>query len=255
MAQGKRKGIVTYDREVLLASLMSSFRFQIDGSALSPEEVESRIQQVARRLDEVATEEFLLLDIEVHVVELSPPRGEEQDAPFERHANETRAPSATDEPRTRTRPTRPARSPGLLPPIETGSGLGQILSLDASRRRLDAITVRRELQDWAGPVLGPTAAAQALGLARATLDNWRRDGLIVALPKGQTQHLIPMDQFRDNRPLAGLDRVLQAADGSGMVAWHWLRTPHVDFEGQPPLLALQAGRVDEVRAAAERSLG
>ena len=136
-----------------------------------------------------------------------------------------------------------------------GSGLGPIVSLKEGRRRLGEFASPVPLETWAGPVREPVEAADHLRLPRATLDTWREAGTMIALPKGSGLYLIPMEQFHEGRPLPGLDLVLAAADGSAMVAWHWLRTPHVDFDHAAPLLALKDGRLEDVQAAAERSLG
>lgn len=111
------------------------------------------------------------------------------------------------------------------------------------------------VEHWAGEVLGPTKAADALGIRRSTLDNWRTKGVIIALPKGKAAHVIPMAQFVEGRPILGIDRVLEIAHGVASVAWSWLVTSHVDLDQKPPLHALSTGREDEVYAAAERSIG
>ena len=100
MARRRSKRVVIYDPEVLMASLMTSFTFQLDdGSAPPPEELERRLRRVARRLDEVVVEEFRRQDIEVQQVASGPSRSEDMEA------------------------------------VERGNGLGRVLSLEAGRRR------------------------------------------------------------------------------------------------------------------------
>jgi hypothetical protein len=136
-----------------------------------------------------------------------------------------------------------------------GEGLGELISAEQGRRQLTEIALATPLEHWAGPVLGPKDAAENLGVERSTLHNWRTQGRIIALPKGQSAHIVPMEQFVDRRPLPGLDRILKLASGNAMLAWRWLKTPHVDFEGEPPLRILAAGQEEAVCAVAERSLG
>lgn len=137
------------------------------------------------------------------------------------------------------------RGQGLPTPLSSEDGIAEL------RRR----SVQVPIDQWAGEVLGPTKAAEVLGVRRSTLDNWRTKGVIIALPKGKAAHVIPMAQFAEGRPVPGIDRVLEIAHGAASVAWSWLVTPHVDFDGKPPLHALSEGREKEVWAAAERSIG
>jgi hypothetical protein len=218
MSQPKSRPTVTVDRD----ELVRSFAFGGD--------LPQHLDQVIDRLLAVAKDELQVQGFDMRVA----PAGARQEVRRSRHIK-----GSTEQ------------DGGVV----RGSGLGQIVSLDEGRQRLAQLAKPIPLESWAGPVRGPTEAADYLGLSRATLDNWRKAGMIIALPKGLHQHLIPMEQFFEGRPLSGLGHVLAAADGSAMVAWHWLRTPHVDFTGAPPLLALRAGHIDEVRAAAERSLG
>ncbi len=66
--------------------------------------------------------------------------------------------------------------------------------------------------------LGPKAAARYLGVARSTLDNWRRDGLIIALPKGKNSHVIPLVQFVQSRPHRDVASILIKCDGDAIQA-------------------------------------
>lgn len=139
--------------------------------------------------------------------------------------------------------------------ILTGQGLPTPISSEEGLKRLREQAVQMPIEQWAGEVFGPKKAADALGIRRSTLDNWRTKGEIVALPKGKSAHVIPMAQFVDSRPLPGIGRVLEIAHGSASLAWSWLMTPHVDFDAEPPLHALSAGEEEAVCAAAERSIG
>lgn len=139
--------------------------------------------------------------------------------------------------------------------VLTGQGLPAPISSEEGMAQLREQAVQMPIERWAGEVLGPTKAAETLGIRRSTLDNWRTKGEIVALPKGKAAHVIPMAQFVEGRPLPGVGRVLEIAHGSASLAWTWLMTPHVDFDAEPPIRALSAGQEEAVCAAAERSIG
>lgn len=129
---------------------------------------------------------------------------------------------------------------------------------EMSLSRIRELALLVDPEEWAGDVLGPKAAAARLRIARSTLDNWRTAGLIVVIPKGRTGHVVPMAQFQARRPLAGLDRVLKAAQAGSRprpaVVWCWLTLPQARLAGQP-IEALRAGRVKAVAAAAARFFG
>ena len=162
--------------------------------------------------------------------------------------------------RGRSQPGMPAMEKRTDTPSDgtsvlTGQGLPAPISSEEGMERLRERAVQMPIEHWAGEVLGPTKAAETLGIRRSTLDNWRTKGEIIALPKGKAAHVIPMAQFVEGRPIPGVGRVLEVAHGSARLAWSWLMTPHVDFDAEPPLHALSAGQQDAVCAAAERSIG
>jgi hypothetical protein len=139
--------------------------------------------------------------------------------------------------------------------VGAGKGLGAVVAASEAATRLDAITHPVPLAAWAGEVLRPTDVVARFGIARSTLDAWRRKGLAIALREGIERHVYPAAQFAEKAPLHGIKPVLTSASGNGRVAWRWLLTPNVACNGLPPLERLRCGAVDEVAIAAERDLG
>jgi hypothetical protein len=130
-----------------------------------------------------------------------------------------------------------------------GKGLGGLLSRQEGLRRLDAITLRME--DWTGPVAGPGELESRLGIARSTLQDWRRAGSVIGLLKGTRKHVFPLAQFVDGRPVEGLAQ-LQAIIGNARSAWLWLVEPMAG--GRPaPLERLKRGEIGAVMALAREN--
>lgn len=151
-------------------------------------------------------------------------------------------PSA-DEPRNAT------EAPALE--RHTGTGLGDLLSLELGRERLAQYVQTRPLESWAGPVAGPGEIEKQLHVARSTLNEWHRRGAVIGLLRGERKHVYPLEQFVDARPMHGIGEVAKIAPDE-RAAWLWLRQPHGRFAMRPPLDLLKAGQRDAVIQAAER---
>jgi hypothetical protein len=132
-----------------------------------------------------------------------------------------------------------------------GTGLGDLLSLEQGRERLAQYIQTRPLESWAGPVAGPGEIEKQLHVARSTLNEWHRRGVVIGLLRGERKHVYPLDQFVDARPMQGIADVAKIAPDE-RVAWLWLRQPHGRFDMRPPLELLKVGRRDDVIQAAER---
>jgi len=133
----------------------------------------------------------------------------------------------------------------------SGTGLGKLLSLEEGRDRLARYFQTRPLESWAGPVAGPGEIEKQLHVARSTLNEWHRRGVVIGLLRGERKHVYPLDQFIDARPTQGIGDVAKIAPDE-RAAWLWLRQPHGRFDMRPPLDLLKAGQRDEVIQAAER---
>jgi hypothetical protein len=132
-----------------------------------------------------------------------------------------------------------------------GSGLGDLLRLAEGRERLANYVQTRPLASWAGPVAGPSEIEKQLHVARSTLNEWHRRGVVIGLLRGERKHVYPLDQFVDARPMQGIADIARIAPDE-RAAWLWLRQPHGRFDMRPPLDLLKAGQREEVIQAAER---
>ncbi|MBV8185711.1 MAG: hypothetical protein JOY64_38185 [Alphaproteobacteria bacterium] len=142
------------------------------------------------------------------------------------------------------RPTRPEGR------VLQGSGVGPVVSAAEGRRLLDAITIDNEAADWAeSELVGAGELVQRLGIARGTLDNWRKAGKIIALRKGLRNFVYPIRQFDRRRPVDGLDQVAEHF-ASAEETWEWLVAPNRMTDGKAPIDVLHAGDVRGVVSAA-----
>lgn len=131
--------------------------------------------------------------------------------------------------------------------VSRGVVAGETIDRRDGLKRLAAHALPVTLEEWAGPLAGAGELAAHLGIARSTLQDWRRNGAVVGLLKGTRKHLFPLAQFVDGRPVEGLAPVL-AIVGDPRTAWLWLIEPYA--RGGSPLEDLKRGRVATVIDAA-----
>jgi len=129
--------------------------------------------------------------------------------------------------------------------VGQGAGLGQPLSAEEGRARLAAYATPARVEDWAGPLAGPTELERDFGVARSTLHAWQKQGAVIGLLVGVRKHAFPTEQFVDGRPVSGLGAVVEAI-GEPRTAWLWLREPNPGLAGAAPLTRLKAGSIDKV---------
>jgi hypothetical protein len=120
--------------------------------------------------------------------------------------------------------------------------------------RARGVARRDELLAQAGGALSPAAVAERTGMSRQSVNNWRRKGQLIALPRGRRDFAFPACQFVEDRPVPGLDRVLAAsALRHPLSQLEMLLAPSPRMEGASPLALLRAGRVEDAVAVAAAS--
>lgn len=126
-----------------------------------------------------------------------------------------------------------------------GAGLGKVLSPEEGRARIAEYATPTKVEDWAGPLAGPTELERDFGLARSTLHTWQKQRAVIGLLVGVRKHAFPTEQFVDGRPVSGLGAIVEAI-GDLRTAWLWLREPNPGLAGITPLARLKAGSIDKV---------
>ena len=129
--------------------------------------------------------------------------------------------------------------------VSQGAGLGKVLSPEEGRVRIGKYAMPIKVEDWAGPLAGPTELERDFGMARSTLHTWQKQGAVIGLLVGVRKHAFPTEQFVDGRPVAGLAAIVKAI-GNLRAAWLWLREPNPGFAGVTPLARLKADATDKV---------
>ncbi len=129
--------------------------------------------------------------------------------------------------------------------VSQGAGLGKVLSPEEGRARIAEYATPTKVEDWAGPLAGPTELEREFGVARSTLHTWQKQGVVIGLLVGVRKHAFPTEQFVDGRPVAGLPTIVEAI-GDPRAAWLWLREPNPGLAGVTPLARLKAGATDKV---------
>lgn len=142
-------------------------------------------------------------------------------------------------------PARQKLIPKSAVEVSQGAGMGKVLSQAEGRARIAEYALTTKVEDWAGPVAGPTELERDFGVARSTLHTWKKQGAVIGLLVGVRKHAFPTEQFVDGRPVAGLGAVVEAV-GDPRTAWLWLREPNPGLAGASPLERLKTGGADKV---------
>ena len=123
-----------------------------------------------------------------------------------------------------------------------------------ARVRLRSTGVEEEVRELEGGGLSDAEFAARLGVsARETVRNYREKSRIFAWEKDARNLRYPAWQIHEGRLLPGLSEVLAALKGrSAFSLANFFLSESDELDGQRPLDLLRAGRVDEVKAHAER---
>ncbi len=130
------------------------------------------------------------------------------------------------------------------------SGLAKVSSqssqIQGPRGNLDSLRI----EHWAGQVVGQTYLEDHCRIPRSTLHWWQRRNDVIALRKGARNHVFPLGQFVDGRPVPGIRQVLSSITNP-RVAWLWLISPSPLLGGRIPINLLRHDLVEEVIQAAQ----
>lgn len=107
------------------------------------------------------------------------------------------------------------------------------------------------IEEWAGPVAGPTFLETNYDIARSTLHRWHVQQKVIGFRTGGRKHVYPLAQFIDRRPASGLSEVLKYMPHP-RAAWVWLTQPNPATENLAPVELLKLDRVDEVVTSAKK---
>lgn len=107
------------------------------------------------------------------------------------------------------------------------------------------------VEDWAGPVAGPTFLQETFAIPRSTLYRWQLRNEVIGLRKGGRKFVFPLEQFVDGRPAPGIRQVFTII-GHPRLTWFWLTHECRFLNLQRPIDLLRIDKVDEVTAAARR---
>jgi hypothetical protein len=112
-------------------------------------------------------------------------------------------------PSARKRLAEPEAAPGPLKlvskgaaDISQGAGMGRVLPPGVGRARIAEYALPAMVEDWAGPLAGPTELERHIGVARSTLHTWQKQKAVIGLLVGVRKHAFPIEQFVDGRPVA-----------------------------------------------------
>lgn len=155
------------------------------------------------------------------------------------------------DPEKLVRAVETATSDGFSVRTLKGSGLGTLVSREAGAAAIEALVVDEHSENRAdSELLGAGETAERIGVARASLDNWRRVHKVIALRKGIRNFVYPLRQFQRRRPLEGIDQVWAQFEDDD-IAWDWLVAINPHTGDVAPIDWLRKGKVEDVVRAAE----
>lgn len=153
-----------------------------------------------------------------------------------------------------------ATEPGLVD-FDASSQLDRLRAGAPQRGRrmtTEEIEAQQGVCNAAAPPASHVAAAefgmQAGQAARQTVDRWRNQARVIALPRTGRGYLYPLDQLDENNQIPrGLSGLISAG-GNGHALWRWLSSPHPQLGHDTPINALKAGKIEQVTGLYEAIL-
>lgn len=117
--------------------------------------------------------------------------------------------------------------------------------------RLKGVKIKRELLYGDGHPLTSEGVAALLNLTRQAVDKRRRHGQLLGVSLGRRGYLYPVCQFREEKVLPGLERVLaQLKEWDPWTQLMFLKTGDMRLGGETPISRLKAGDIEGVVWAA-----
>ncbi len=127
--------------------------------------------------------------------------------------------------------------------------LKQAESLAPARQRGEA--KKQQLLEAEGGTVDVHQVAGLLNLTTEVIDEWRKQGKLIAIYRGNTEYVYPKWQFVEDEILPGLEDVLgELRNYDSWTQLAFMLNPNVYLNGEIPLNQLQHGRVLEVQRAA-----
>lgn len=130
---------------------------------------------------------------------------------------------------------------------ESATSLASVAELDplAAAYARGAEQKAQLLKDCGG-TLSVNEVATLLGVSRQAVDKRRREGKLIALPKG-ADFVYPAAQFDDGAVVAGLPQLLAQLESASWVALQFLMAASKQLNGRSPLHVLKSGAEHERR--------
>jgi len=137
----------------------------------------------------------------------------------------------------------------VLSAIESGSGMRIISESDPlAAARLRGLQMKIDLLVKAEGTLQPGEVAELLRISRQAVGKRRRNGALLAVPRGKRGFEYPACQFGDGGVVPALAKVI-GAFADEVDSWmrlEFLVTPHGSLNGETPLDLMRQGEIGPV---------
>lgn len=128
---------------------------------------------------------------------------------------------------------------------ETAASIASVADLDPlAAAYARGAEQKAELLKRTGGAMSVNEVASLLGITRQAVDKRRREGKLIAVPKG-SDFAYPAVQFDDDTVIAGLRELLSELGSSSWVALSFLTERSDQLNGHSPLQVLKSGTPEE----------